>query len=75
MKNLIIKGLAVVAFSFVLNGVVMAGEDVDALTLNFQGNVQDLAEVDAVINKTSFVSKADHYGQYDVLDLNYDSNH
>ena len=73
MKNVIMKGLTIVAFGFILNSSVMAGEDVDAFTLSFQSNVQELAAVDAVISRASFVSEENHYSQHNVLNLNYDS--
>jgi hypothetical protein len=71
MKKTMVKLLAVVTFGLVLGSSAMAGEDVDAFTLSFQSNVQELAEVDAVISKASFVSEQ---VSHNVLDIHYDAN-
>jgi hypothetical protein len=45
MKNTITKLLAVVTFGLILSSSVMAGEDVDALTLSFQNNSVSTSDV------------------------------
>lgn len=71
MKNPITAGLAIVTLGLILNNVAVAGEDVDAFTLSFQNNTQEIIERDAVISKASFTT---HHALSDnFLDLHYDS--
>jgi hypothetical protein len=75
MKNSIIKILTITTFSFLLNSTAIAGEDVDALTLSFQNNTQEIMERDAVFKKVSFNNSyiIDSAIISNVLDINYDS--
>ncbi len=75
MKNTIKKVLTIAAFGFILNSSAMAGEDVDAFTLSFQNNSQDIVERDVVFSKVSFSNPyiSDHTTSSNVLDFNYDS--
>jgi hypothetical protein len=75
MKNTIAKVLTIAAFGFILNSLAMAGEDVDAFTLSFQNNSQDIVERDVVFSKVSFSNPyiSDHTTSANVLDFNYDS--
>ena len=75
MKNTMTKVLTIAAFGLVLNSSVMAGEDVDAFTLSFQNNSQEIIERDVVFSKVSYSNPyiSDHATRANILDLNYDS--
>lgn len=75
MKRIITKILVISAFSFVLSSSAIASENVDAFTLSFQNNLQEIMERDAVFRKITFSNPYvnDHATSSNVLSLNYDS--
>jgi hypothetical protein len=72
MNNPITTLFAVITFGLILNSAVMAGEEVDAFTLSFQNNSQEVIDREMSINKVSFIISSSDMTS-NVLDLHYDS--
>ncbi|MCK5811160.1 MAG: hypothetical protein KAH00_08715 [Cocleimonas sp.] len=76
MTHFIKKVLTVAAFGIILNSSAMAGEEVDAFTLSFQNNYQEVVERDMVVNRVSYShNRQDSYhSKNNVISMHYDSS-
>jgi hypothetical protein len=54
MKNTIGKILVAATFGLILNSAVMAGEDVDAFTLNFKNDTSNVSVTDVQISQSAY---------------------
>ncbi len=71
MRNTIGKILVAATFGLILSGSVMAGEDIDAFTLNFTNDASTESVTGVKVNKASYTPST--LTTDSILDICYDT--